>query len=116
MKQLGGRSEVKKIQKRNMGGLALVLVVCTGCGADNDQLLNPPAAETTAPDGNDMASSDTSDDDADLEEADQLTSGDENTGSACSACPTPVFGASCCTNADDVTAVRATEGDVCGVD
>jgi hypothetical protein len=59
--------------------------------------------------------------DDDLSDADQLTSDpppsdDPPADAACDACAVPSMGASCCTSADDVGAVRATAAGTCGVD
>ena len=94
---------------------AVFALVLSACGADEDRLVNPPAdtADETPPADTDTDTDDS--DEPDLSDADQLNSGDTEAGS-CDACPTPSMGASCCTIADDVTAIRAVSAGVCGVD
>lgn len=95
-----------KTNKAMVGGVVMAMFACLACGSDEDILLNPPPPEP-APIVEEPA-------DDQLDDADQLQSDDEV--SACDACPTPASGASCCTIADDVTAIRATEAGACGVD
>jgi hypothetical protein len=96
-------------------GFSFALFSLVACGADNDILrtdLPDPNAAAPAP-PNDTGPTDENDD---LSNADQLTSGD--TGGACeaSACPTPPSGTACCTTADDMTAIRAVAAGQCGVE
>lgn len=87
----------------------MALLACLACGSDDDVLINPPPQEPAPV---------VEDTDDDLDDADQLASGDTDTdtAAACDTCAVPAAGASCCTIADDVTAVRATEAGVCGID
>ena len=87
----------------------MAMFACLACGSDEDVLLNPPPPEP-AP----IVEPPADDADDQLDDADQLASGEDV--AECDACPTPGMGASCCTIADDVTAVRATAADQCGVD
>jgi len=97
-----------------VGGVVMAVLACLACGSDEDVLINPPPPEP-APIAEQPA-------DPNLDDADQLASGgdagpDEVEVAECDACPAPTMGgASCCTLAEDVTAVRATEAGQCGVD
>ncbi|MEO8179527.1 MAG: hypothetical protein ABI895_11910 [Deltaproteobacteria bacterium] len=84
------------------------------CGEDND--IKP---ETGTPAAQNSTPADTNTDTQtgeDLSNADQLTSGDTAVACEPSACGTPTLGTSCCTSADDVSAVRAVVAGHCGVD
>lgn len=91
-----------------VGGVVMAMLACLACGSDEDVLVNPPPQEPAPI----VDPADTTDDE--LDDADQLNSGGEV--AECDACPTPSMGVSCCTIADDVTAIRATAADQCGVD
>lgn len=90
--------------KTALGGMiALSLAHLVGCGSDEDIRINPDPQTQTPPAGG-------SGNEGDLN-PDQLHSGGE-----CSACPTPTMGVSCCTTAEDVTAIRAVAAGECGTD
>ncbi len=108
-----------------VGVSCVFLALAAACGPDNDILLNPPPGATPAPpdtaeptDGDDSDPVNEPPPEDDLSDADQLNSEDPSADEAasCDACPTPASGASCCTSAEDVTAVRATAAGHCGAD
>lgn len=113
---MSGSARNKLNYKNNtICGLVLAALVCAACGEDSDVLITP--APTTEAQNTDSQNPppEGDDTDTDLTEADQLASDDDDV-AGCGGCPTPSMGATCCTNADDISAVRATEADVCGVD
>jgi hypothetical protein len=106
-----------KIQKTLVGGVVVAMFACLACGSDEDVLVNPPPQEQAPivdPVGDDTA--DETDDE--LDDADELHSGDEDTAVECvvADCAAPAMGVACCTIAEDITAVRATEAGQCGTD
>jgi hypothetical protein len=118
---------VKAFRLGSLVGVSFAFLgLAAACGPDNDILINPPANGTPPP-AETPAPSDNQDNEPiveepapedDLSDADQLNSDDPPVDDApsCEACPTPPSGASCCTTADDVTAIRAVEAGNCGVD
>lgn len=96
--------------KAALGGLiAISLAHLIGCGSDEDIRITPDPSQTPNPPAS-------GDDDDDLDDPNQFTSGDEAQGAGCDSCPTPVMGVTCCTTADDVTAIRAVAAGQCGTD
>ena len=100
-------------------GLSVALYLpLVACGADND--ITGPTAQPPAPTNTNTQTDTNTQTGDDLSDTDHLTSGDTNadTAPACvaSACTVPPNSVACCTNADDVTAVRAAQAGKCGVD
>jgi hypothetical protein len=100
------------MQRALVGGVVMAMFACLACASDEDVIINPPPQEQ-AP-----IAHPTTDETDELGEADQLHSGDEDTVAECvvADCAAPAMGVACCTIADDVTAVRATEAGQCGTD
>ena len=91
-------------------GLSVALYLpLVACGADND--ITGPTAQPPAPTNTNTQTDTNTQTGDELSDTDHLTSGDTNadTAPACvaSACTVPPNSVACCTNADDVTAVRA---------